>query len=186
MTWNERVGRIADGTRMAYKRVLSFRRRHWEMSDYPISVRVQSGVPPGDRYWARVLGWNLDGLGATREEAIVALGRVYQTRKAALAEKGEALPRPGTRVPMSFASQDRVLAHGDLTEDFIQRVLGLEWAFISDESSLGDFHNDESNGTLCARIFEAYRVDVSDIKSGNIADILDRIANRPIGRERRG
>ena len=186
MTWNERVRRIRDGTRMAYKLVLSFRRRHWEMSDYPISVRVQSDVAPGDRYWARVLGWNLDGLGATREEAMSALQLAYQTRKAVLADKARAVPRPGTRVPVSFAAQDRVLEHGDLTEDFIQRVLGLEWAFLSDESRLGDFHDEESNVTLCARIFEAYRVDVSDIKSGNIADILDRIANRPIGTERRG
>jgi predicted RNase H-like HicB family nuclease len=185
MTWKERVRQIADGMRMAWKRALSYFRRSWKFSDYPIRVRVQSDVLPDARYWARVLGWNLDGLGSTRDDAMRALEQVFETRKAALTEKGKPLPRPGRRAPVRFAPQERVLAHGDLAEDFIQRVLGLEWAWISDESSLGDFHNEQTNATLCAQIRAAYGVDASDIESGNIADILDRIANKPIGRDSR-
>jgi hypothetical protein len=57
-----------------------------------------------------------------------------------------------------------------------RRVLRLDWAWISDESSLWDFHHQETNAALVAKIREVYGVDVSDIESANLADILDRIA----------
>ncbi len=55
-------------------------------------------------------------------------------------------------------------------------MLGLGWAFVSDESSLWDFHTGETNKVLIAKIKDPYGVDVSDIESGNLAMILDRIA----------
>ena len=60
--------------------------------------------------------------------------------KAEKAKEGKKLPRPGTHVEIEFASRDRVDAHAELAEDFIRRVLNLDWAFVSDESSLWDFH----------------------------------------------
>jgi hypothetical protein len=42
-----------------------------------------------------------------------------------------------TFVPIEFAPQERVDAYGELKDDFVRRVLNLDWAFISDESSLG-------------------------------------------------
>lgn len=77
---------------------------------------------------------------------------------------------------MEFARQDRINAHQSLKDDFVSRVLGLEWAFISDESSLRDFHTEPSNDALCSKIRQTYGVDVGDIESGNLADILERIA----------
>ena len=56
------------------------------------------------------------------------------------------------------------------------RVLGLDSVWISDESSLWDFHTDETNENLANRIKDMYGADVSDISSGNLADIFDRIA----------
>jgi hypothetical protein len=44
------------------------------------------------------------------------------------------------------------------------------------KSSLWDFHGDETNDALHAKIKEVYGVDVSDIKSGNLSEILERIA----------
>jgi len=86
------------------------------------------------------------------------------------------MPRPGTKVPIEFAPSTRVYADQGLAEDFIRRVLGLEWAFISDQSSLWDFHTGETNQILIAKIQDLYGVDVSDIESGNVAIILERIA----------
>lgn len=63
-----------------------------------------------------------------------------------------------------------------LADDFVRRVLDIDGAWISDESSLWDFHHKETNAALVAKIREIYGVDVSDIESGNLADILDRIA----------
>ncbi len=53
----------------------------------------------------------------------------------------------------------------------------MDWAFISDESSLWDFHGELSNAELQERINDVYGVDVSDIESGNVADILKRITD---------
>jgi hypothetical protein len=89
---------------------------------------------------------------------------------------GKPMPRPGTKVPIEFAPSSRVDADPELADDFIRRVLGLDWAFVSDESSLWDFHTGETNDVLMAKIRDRYGVDVSDIGSGNIATILSRIA----------
>lgn len=77
---------------------------------------------------------------------------------------------------LEFARRERVSARPELAEDFTRRVLNLDWAFISDESSLWDFHEDLTNEALTARIKEIYGVDVSDIESAKLPDILERIA----------
>ena len=89
---------------------------------------------------------------------------------------GKPMPRPGTKVELEFAPSNQVYAHPELTDELIRRVLGVDWAFVSDQSSLGDFHIDETNDVLTARIRDLYGVDVSDIASGNLAMILDRIS----------
>ena len=85
------------------------------------------------------------------------------------------LPRPGTKVPVEFAATERVGQHAELAKEFMKRVLDVEWAWISDESSLWDFHGDETNERLIDDIHRIYGVDISDISSGNLADIFDRI-----------
>ena len=75
-----------------------------------------------------------------------------------------------------FAARTRIEQHPDLEKDFINRILEFPWAFISDGSSLWDFHADLTNDNLVKKINAIYRVDVSGIPKGNIADILDLIA----------
>jgi hypothetical protein len=91
--------------------------------------------------------------------------------------KKEALPaiRPGASWPIEFASQEKVSTDESLSEDFIRNVLGLDWAWISDESSLWDFHTEQTNDLLVAKIREVYSVDVSDIESAKLWEILERI-----------
>lgn len=180
MSWRDRVRRIIDGTRRGWKRALSYRKQQWEFGDYPIRVRVQKDVPEKSRYWARILGWNIDGLGRTRTDALAELHKWYNARKTALLNQGQPVPRPGTNVPIQFASQERVSGQDELMNDFIHRVLDLPWAFISDESSLSDFHVGENNEVLVAKIRDVYGVDVSGIASGNIAEILERIATERV------
>jgi hypothetical protein len=176
MPWNDRRRRIIDGLQMLWKRLLSYRKREWDLADYPVVIREQTDVPPANRYSARILGWGIVGLGVIQEDALREMEHCYETRKAALKESGKPVPRPGTEVPLEFASQERVSAREDLMNDFIHRILDLPWAFLSDESSLWHFHGDENNNALSARIKEVYGVDVSDISSGNLAEILERIA----------
>jgi len=96
--------------------------------------------------------------------------------------KEEALPaiRPGTNWPLEFASQEKTATDESLSEDFIQKVLGLDWAWISDESSLWDFHTERTNDLLVAKISEVYDVDVSDIESARLGEILERIKHRKV------
>jgi hypothetical protein len=175
----------------SWKRLLSFRKSDWEPEDYPIEVRAQAPDPKSPyednlrfktHLWrALVVNWpTMDGTGDTREKALDDLRANFLKRKTLLAEEGKSLPRPGTKVPIQFAARVRVNAHPELAQDFVHRVLGLPWAFISDESCFWHFHAEENNDTLITKIREVYGVDVSHIESGNLGEILDRIAaSRP-------
>jgi hypothetical protein len=77
-----------------------------------------------------------------------------------------------------FAARHRIDQHPEIEKDFIRRIPELPWAFISDESSLWDFHHDLTNEAFVEKIRAVYGIDVSDIPKCSIADILDRIARK--------
>ncbi len=60
----------------------------------------------------------------------------------------------------------------------MKRALGIDIAecFISDESSLWDFHGDDDNAALYTKVVLLYGVDVSDIEGARLADIFDRLS----------
>jgi hypothetical protein len=115
----------------------------------------------------------MTGTGNTKAEANEELRKGFDRYKAV----NRTLPRPGTRLAIEFADSNRVDRHAELAKDFTRRVLGLESAWISDSSSLWDFHGNEANDQFNEEILRIYGVDVSDISSGNLADIFERIAN---------
>lgn len=163
-----------------WKRFTSYFKREWTVEDYPIRFRRQPpdrGNFPAPRFrsfpWeASVINWpSMSGDGNTKQEALQALAQRLSAFK-------KPLPRPGTGVPIEFSKTDRIDKHSALADDFVKRVLELPWAWISDDSTLWDFHVHESNSALYAKIRDAYGVDVSDISSGNLADILDRISQQ--------
>jgi hypothetical protein len=122
---------------------------------------------------ASVINWPaISAGGRTRIEALEELRERFNEVKTA----ENKLPRPGERVPLAFARTSRVDQHSELANDFFQRILEMEWARISDESSLWDFHAELTNDALVERIRHNYGVDVSDISNGNLADIFERIA----------
>jgi len=176
-------GRAKNQLRAAWKFCLSVRKRDWELVDYPVVVSEQeinsslTGTRlKQHRYAARITNWWLTGTGDTEQQARQALEGNFANAKTASINSGKPLPRPGTRVPIQFASQEQVKRHSALADDFIHRVLKLDWAWISDESSLWDFHHNDTNDMLIAKIKEVYGIDVSDIKSAKLSEILDRIA----------
>jgi hypothetical protein len=169
-----------------WKRLASVFRSDWKIEDYPIYTRFH-GAAEGLRasrlkpipWSAAIINWPaMNAGGATELEAREDLCKKFQQFKSTQ----KALPRPGTKVPLQFTATTRVDQHAALAEDFIRRVLGLEWAWISDQSSLGDFHEGETNETLLERIRSRYGVDVSDTSDGNLAAIFDRIAGKSNGR----
>jgi hypothetical protein len=163
----------------------SFRKRDWDLSDYPVLIREQKIDPSlagsrfkQGRYIAYIVNWCLSGIGDTRPEALADLNDNFERTKTEKATQGEPLTRPGSRVPIAFASDERISRHAGLSDDFIKRVLELDGAWISDESTLWDFHTDENNDAFCAKIKEIYGVDMCDISSANLSEILDRIATK--------
>jgi hypothetical protein len=165
-----------------WKWCLSFRKTDWSLGDYPVIIRKQQ-PDTTDRpsrlktvpYLASILNWNLIGNGDTKLEALADLKTKFAKQKAERRAKHEPLPRPGTHVPIQFAASDRVEAHRALADDFIHRVLELEWAWISDDSSLWDFHTEETNDALVTKVKEVYGCDISDISSGRLCEIFERI-----------
>jgi hypothetical protein len=176
--------KVKNEIRAEWKWFLSLFKRDWEVSDYPIAVREYKIDPSyvhtrlkQHRYSAQIVNWwVVCGMGETKAEALQELGKMFATMKAERAKNRKQLPRPGAHEPIEFASRERVDAHAALAEDFIRRVLNLDWAWISDDSSLWDFHSSDDNRELIAKINEVYGVDVSDIESAKLWQILDRIA----------
>jgi predicted RNase H-like HicB family nuclease len=164
--------------RSCWKLCLSIRKRDWELSDYPVVVHKNRAIPApvGQRYFASILNWGVAAAGESETQALQALERAFAKVKAQRVSDGSPLPRPGTRVPVEFASQNCISAHSELAEDFVHRVLNLDWAWISDESTLWDFHHNETHSALIDKINEVYGVDVSDIQSAKLSEILERIA----------
>jgi len=181
-----RLDSIKETIAASWKLFLSFRKRDWELRDYPIVMRIQDTGNDLEftaprfvrhRYVARVVKWwSLSGGGDTPEAAMRDLASNFEQITAQGRREGEPLPRPGMIVPVEFTSQERVNTQTELAEDFVRRVLGLDWAWISDGSSLWDFHTSATNDALYAKIRELYGIDVSDVESGNLAQILERIA----------
>jgi hypothetical protein len=168
-----------------WKYCLSFRKRDWSLDDYPVRIRKNQPLDldlgarfKAEPYLAQVMKWwALSGGGDTPQQAKAALADAFNSAKAELLQRGRLLPRPGTPVPIEFAPQERINRDPDLKGDFVRRVIGLEEVWISDESSLWDFHTEETNDSMVKKVMEIYGVDVSDIESGNVAQILERIAS---------
>jgi hypothetical protein len=163
-------------TRARIAWLLSFLKRKWTLADYPVDYIDQGdfAISPSKRHphscWrADLLGLpHLSGLGDTREQA---LGDAQQKFATYLASGAE-LRRPGSKPKVIFATDLEVSRFPDLRDHFIIHVLDLEWAFLSDESTLWDFHGELDNAALYHRIGVVYGVDVSHIPNANIAAIL--------------
>ncbi len=177
---------MRDQIHAAWRFFLSVFKHNWELSDYPVVIREHEVDPTlagtrlkQHRYTASIVNWwVITGGGETEREALQELEKSLANARVERARAHKNLPRPGSHVPIEYASRQRVSAHSELAEDFIHRVLNLEWAWISDESSLWDFHGDENNEALVARIKEIYGVDVSDIQAAKLSEILERIATQ--------
>jgi hypothetical protein len=164
--------------RARWKYLLSFTKKNWQLSDYPILFHKQNTEsftgPERLRpipWTATIVNWCITGSGDTKQASFDSLQTHFESFQAT----GKPLPRPGTHIPIEFASDEKVSRFPSLRDDFIHQILDLEWAFLSDESSLWHFHELESNDELNKRILNTYGVDVSDIANGNITDILEPV-----------
>ena len=84
------------------------------------------------RYSVAIVNWwVICGSGDSKSEALEELKKRFAAEQVERGKAGKPLPRPGTHVPIEFASRQRVGIHPELAEDFIRHVLNLGWAWIA-------------------------------------------------------
>lgn len=160
----------------------SFFKSRWRFEDYPLDYVDQGECSPNlperlqhPRWRADLVNWHdISGTGESKELALDDAKQKFASRLAA----GEKMWRPGTGPGIIFAASEAPTLYLELSNDFIQRVLGLEWAWISDESFLWDFHSYEDNSELYLKIGEVYGVDVSHVADANLMKIFAEIMNQ--------
>lgn len=166
------------------KYILSFLKTNWMLEDYPVRFRhfrvdeseARRRLTPVP-WMARVINWPLMfGHGQTKEEAYADLKRHFEEYKG----ERKTLPRPGTRVrpEIELAPTVEIEPYEPLAAEFFEKVLAMNYGecLVTDESSLWDFHGEETNEEYHRKIVEVYGVDVSDIESGNLVQIFKRIS----------
>jgi len=179
-----------------FKRAFSYFKTAWDIEDYPVRLRRQDVESLKLRVHGRNLPivwtaqvinwWQMAGHGDTKEEALANLGIAFENFRIS----HEALPRPGTGAPLEFAPSILIERHEALARDLLHRVLDLNYdeCFISDQSSLWNFHDGDSNDALYQRISELYGVDISDVDGRYWRTSLRRLprirepANKPTER----
>ncbi|HLC78646.1 MAG TPA: hypothetical protein VJH92_05980 [Candidatus Nanoarchaeia archaeon] len=167
---------LKENLKLLHKYLLSHLKNKWSLEDYPISTKIQTGVLDNSRWSVRILNWGvMGGLGATKEKAFRDLRKNFS--KYAKQKKNK-LPRPGTKVPLKFAENKLINKHSKLLDDFILRILEMnreEILYLSDISTICDFYPEKTLKTYIKKIKKVYAIDVSNVKDGNIAKILNKI-----------
>ena len=163
-----------------YKYLISDLKSDWNLSDYPVvylnqssnKKKISSGRFKLSPWRAVILAWpQLQGSGYTKEEAISDLEKKFKVVKT-----NKKLPRPGTGMPIVFASDKGVRGYKEIADDFFSKILNQDYSqsFISDESSIWDFVFDDNLEKYYQEIKKVYFVDTSST-NGNFLEIFKKI-----------
>lgn len=160
------------------KYLLSFLKRDWTIKDYHVCIKEAQGSSPEHRYLARIYNWpTLIGWGSDKEKAYENLEENFNNIKILNKNNNEPMPRPGCKVPIKYASAERMNSDPELRDEFITEILQIElndFLFISDSSTLEYFADeDEDIEKYKNRIFQRYGVKVEEFLI--IADIIQKI-----------
>jgi len=163
-----------------WKRLLSYFKKTWEINDYPLRFKKQTG-PTGEynvgelKPWVvQIINWwTMTGLGDTKQDAFEHLCTNFKVYL-----EHDNAPRPGTKVPLSYADTSQIDDLEEIAFDFFKKVLDLNYyeCFISDESSLLDFNID--NGETINKINSIYNLGLTEIGDGNIVRLLKMIKDK--------
>jgi hypothetical protein len=160
-----------------WKRLLSYTKPNWDIDDYPLryikQIDTKGEYNVGElKPWAvQVINWwTMTGLGDTKQQAYEHLKSNFK----GYLEHNQP-PRPGTKVPLSFADTSQIDNLEDIARDFFEKILDLDYyeCFISDESSLTDFGRDDEEALQ--KINLTYSLGLTDLGDGNIVRLLTLI-----------
>lgn len=164
------------------KRLKSYSKTDWVFSDYP--TKTWTNPNTGEEkiaFGAGIINWSgLVGHGSSPDKALIALKESFQLYK----DNNEKLPRPGTKVPLKFASSDKIDKYEKIAVDFFNEILDLDYyqGFYSDKSILSCFELWENENKIedvrneiIKRTFLHYNVDITDVYNEPLWIILDKI-----------
>jgi hypothetical protein len=168
---------MIDQIKIFWKKLLSYSKTKWEISDYPLRYKKQ--IDATEQYnvgelkpWVvQVINWwTMTGVGNTKQEAYKHLSSNFKTYL-----EHYPAPRPGTNIPLSFADTSQVDDLEDVAADFFEKILNLNYyeCFISDESRISDFGKDDEE-TL-QKLNEIYGIRLTEFGDGNIVTLLSKI-----------
>lgn len=169
------------------KRLLSYLKFDWGIDDYPVRTWTNPNAGQADiTFAAGIINWStMVGHGATREEAIDNLKEHFRMYK----ENGNDLPRPGTKVPIKYASTEQIDKYEDVAIDYFSRVLGMDYhnGFYSDGSILAYFHPfdnedkaEKMRNKIVSRTLQFYNVDITDIYDEPLYIIFEKIKKQSV------
>jgi hypothetical protein len=153
----------------------------WRFEDYTLDLgHTNVGRVP---YAALREFFALVGTGATHDEAITELRRLFGDRVQTMRRAGEPLPTPGERPRAQFAPNDRIEALRPFVDEFWRNVLGTSYlsSYVSDESMLDAWeHYAGGRGAVITRVLERYGVDISAFYNEPLPAVLARIRDAAI------
>ena len=161
------------------KYLASFFKREWVLDDYPVRTTRQSNPnsdPSVPSWVASVEGWTIIGTGDSEVDAQADLLSHFESYRSQ-----NVLPRPGTRVPVSFEASVELDRHGELAYEFVEAMVGVRPFFMSDVSSLSDFEGVTPMSEVHAKILAAYGVDSAGFEADPLWKLLDAVVAARVG-----
>jgi hypothetical protein len=171
------------------KRLFSYLKSNWDFDDYPIRTWSNPNAKQASvAFGAGIINWStMVGHGETTAQAIEDLRVQFRLYR----DNNDSLPRPGTNVPLKFASTEQIDKYEDIAVDFFKRALNMDYydGFYSDGSILEYFSppNDEGAKQMRKEIIRRtllfYNIDITDDYDEPLYRIFEHIRKR---RERAG
>jgi len=168
------------------KRIKSYSKKEWSFDDYPTeSWKNPNAGESNVAFGASIVNWSgMVGHGETPNKALTALKDSFKLYKGSNNE----LPRPGTKVPLKFASTSNIDKFENTAVDFFKNILNLNYydGFYSDGSIFAYFEPPNSDEIaskkmkkeIIERTFSCYNVDITDIYDEPLWKIFERIKTK--------
>jgi hypothetical protein len=167
------------------KRIVSHFKKNWDFEDYPMKTwKNQNAREEKVTYGAGIINWYwMLEFDETPEKALAKLKGKFKLYK----ENNDNLPRPGKKVPIEFASTNKLDIYENTAVHFFKNVLEMNYydGFYSDGSSLSDFEWADNNEEISkrrekilGRILSLYNVDINDIYYEPFWKIFGRIEEK--------
>ena len=167
------------------KQLKSYFKTDWEFDNYPTKTWKNPNAGENNiAFGAGIINWpTMVGHGESPEKALSSLKDNFKLYK----DNNDDLPRPGTKVPLKFASTNQIDKYEKTAVDYFERILKMDYyeGFYSDGSILAYFEpydNDEEANKMKKEIIERtlliYDIDITDIYDEPLWKIFERIENK--------